>query len=136
MSMLETFVLSFSFLGIVFKKCVANFVRFFVILTEQVGFLRYVTPGNTNWGGRLNTIDPLIKVSCFVKKVNDIFNIKSSWCKLVSTRRSTVLSLLPFSKTSLVTLLKLKIFLRQFFDPKFFWRSVVNTNCNLHEGTF
>ncbi len=25
-------------------------------------------PGNTNWGGRLSTVDLLIKVACFVKK--------------------------------------------------------------------
>jgi len=57
-------------------------------------------PGNTNWGGRPSTIDLLIKVACFCKKENNIFNIKMSWSKLVSTRRSTVLSL-PLSKTSL-----------------------------------
>jgi len=34
--------------------------------------------GNTNWGGGLGTIYPLIKIACFVKKVN-IFNIKRSW---------------------------------------------------------
>jgi len=49
--------------------------------------------GNTNWGGRLSTVDLLIKVACFVKKANAFFNIKRSWSKRVSTRRSTVLSL-------------------------------------------
>jgi len=43
--------------------------------------------------GRLSTVDPIIKVACFVKKVNYIFNLKKSWSKLVSTRRLTVLSL-------------------------------------------
>jgi len=33
-------------------------------------------PGNTNRGGRLNTVDLLIKVACFVQRVNNIFNIK------------------------------------------------------------
>ncbi len=37
-----------------------------------------VYPGNTNSGGRLSTIDLLIKVGCFVKKVNDIFNKKGA----------------------------------------------------------
>jgi hypothetical protein len=43
--------------------------------------------------GRLSTVDLLIKVACFVKKKNDIFNRKMSLSELVSTRRSTVLSL-------------------------------------------
>jgi hypothetical protein len=37
-----------------------------------------VMPGNTNIGGRLGTVDLLIKVACFVKEVNDIFKIKRS----------------------------------------------------------
>jgi len=37
-----------------------------------------IKPGNTNWGGRLSTVDLLIKVACFVKKVNNIFNVKRS----------------------------------------------------------
>ncbi len=32
--------------------------------------------GNTNWGGGLSTVDLLIKVACFVKKVNNIFKEK------------------------------------------------------------
>ncbi len=35
----------------------------------------------------------LIKVACFVTKVKSIFNIKMSRSKLISSRRSTVLSL-------------------------------------------
>jgi hypothetical protein len=50
---------------------------------------RYYEPGNTNWRGRLSTVDFLIKVASFVKKVNNL-NIKRSWSKLVGTRRSTV----------------------------------------------
>jgi hypothetical protein len=34
-----------------------------------------VTAGNTNWGERLSTVALLTKVACFVKKVNDNFNI-------------------------------------------------------------
>ncbi len=37
-----------------------------------------VKPGNTNGGGRLSTADLLIKVACFVKNENNIFNIKMS----------------------------------------------------------
>jgi len=44
---------------------------------------------------RLSTVYLLIKVACFVKLVNNIFNIKRSWSKLISTRRSTVLNLSP-----------------------------------------
>ncbi len=57
-------------------------------------------PGNPFWSGRLSTNGLLVKVACFVKGVSHIFNIKSSWFKLVCSRRSTVLSL-PFSKGSL-----------------------------------
>ncbi len=37
--------------------------------------------------------DLLIKEACFVKKVNNMHNLKRSWSKIVSTRRSTVLSI-------------------------------------------
>jgi hypothetical protein len=47
------------------------------------------------WRGRLSTVDLLIKAACFVKKINYIFHIKMIWSKLVSARRSTVLSLPP-----------------------------------------
>jgi len=42
----------------------------------------------------LSTMYLLIKEACFCKKVYNIFNMKRSWSKLVSTRRSTVLNLL------------------------------------------
>ncbi len=48
---------------------------------------------NTNWKGRLSTVDLLIKVAHFVTKDNNSFRIKLSLSKVVSTRRSTVLSL-------------------------------------------
>jgi hypothetical protein len=41
-------------------------------------------------GKRLSTVDLLIKVACFEANVNNIFNIKRSLSKQVSTRRSTV----------------------------------------------
>ncbi len=56
-----------------------------------------VMPGNTNIGGRLGTVDLLIKVACFVKEVNDIFKIKRSWSKLEVNGTEPS----PFSKTSL-----------------------------------
>jgi hypothetical protein len=34
--------------------------------------------GNTNRGVRLSTVELLIKVACFVKQENNIFNIKTS----------------------------------------------------------
>jgi hypothetical protein len=43
--------------------------------------------------GRLRSVDLLIKVTCFLNNVNIILNMKRSCYKLVSTRRSTVLSL-------------------------------------------
>jgi hypothetical protein len=48
---------------------------------------------NTDRKGRVSTVDLLIRVACFVKKVDKIFNVKRSLSKLFSTRRSTVLSL-------------------------------------------
>jgi hypothetical protein len=42
---------------------------------------------------RLSAVDVLIKVACFVMKIDIIFNLISSWSKQVSgRRRSTVLS--------------------------------------------
>jgi hypothetical protein len=54
-------------------------------------------PGNPHRKGKLSTDDLLIKVTCFVKKVNNIFNIEMSWSRLISTRRSTVQGL-PLQK--------------------------------------
>jgi hypothetical protein len=50
------------------------------------------TPGNPYWRGRLSTVDLLIKAACFVTKENRIFSTKTSWSKLVGTRRSTILN--------------------------------------------
>jgi len=66
-----------------------------------IGFLRghpnglKPSPRNTNSMGRLSTVDLPIKVTCFEKNVCNIFNMNRTWYKLLSTRRSTVLSL-PF----------------------------------------
>jgi hypothetical protein len=49
--------------------------------------------GNTNSRGTLGTLDLLIEVGCFEKKVDNVFNVKKKlWSKLDSTRRSTVVS--------------------------------------------
>jgi hypothetical protein len=45
--------------------------------------------GITNGRVRLSTVDLLIKVACFVKKVRNVFNIKMSSYKLVSARKLT-----------------------------------------------
>ncbi len=52
-----------------------------------------VGPRNTNGGGRLSTVDLLLKVTCFAKEVNNIFNAEKRLSELFSTRRSTVLRL-------------------------------------------
>jgi hypothetical protein len=44
-------------------------------------------------GEGLSTVDLLIKATCFVKEVNNTFNVEPSLSKQVSTWRSTVLSL-------------------------------------------
>ncbi len=49
-----------------------------VLSVLRVGLQMMGLPGNTNYGGRLSTVDLLIKVACFVKKENNIFNIKMS----------------------------------------------------------
>ncbi len=36
------------------------------------------TSGNSNWGERFSKDDLLIKIACYVQKVNDIFKIKKS----------------------------------------------------------
>ncbi len=50
-------------------------------------------PGNTNWRGRLWKHNIQIKVGCFITKVNNVFNLKSSWPRLVGARRSIILIL-------------------------------------------
>ncbi len=49
---------------------------------------------DTYWRARLSTVGLLI---CFITKLNNIFSIKMSRSKLVSTRRSTVLRVFQFS---------------------------------------
>ncbi len=87
-----------------FSKCCKKTFFFFKISCHN-NFIcfeshceKYVKAGKANWRGRrLGTVDLLINVAC----LNNVCGSKSSWCKLVSTRRSNVLRL-PFSETSLV----------------------------------
>jgi hypothetical protein len=46
-------------------------------MPKRLGIKVVDIAGNTNRRGKLNTIDLLIKVACFVKKVYDIFNVKN-----------------------------------------------------------
>jgi hypothetical protein len=48
-----------------------------------------------NRSGRLCTVDLLIKLACFIDKINKIFKRQNSCFKLVSARRSMVLYLPP-----------------------------------------
>jgi hypothetical protein len=67
-------------------------------------FRLFQLTGGEKGEGRENQLkgeDLLFKVACFVRKINNIFNIKSSRSKLVSSRRSTVLAAFPLSKGSL-----------------------------------
>ncbi len=59
---------------------------------ELIRFLSDDVAGNTNWRERHSTLDLLIKEACSVKKVNYVFNIKSSLSELDSARRPIVLS--------------------------------------------
>jgi len=61
----------------------------------QIACCLWCVSGKPYWRGRLSTVDLQIKVACFVIEVNNVFNIKISWSKLFSTRRSTVLRLPP-----------------------------------------
>jgi hypothetical protein len=45
------------------------------ILVVEKLFFGLFAPGNANLGARLSTLDLLINVACFVKKVINIFNI-------------------------------------------------------------
>ncbi len=63
-----------------------------------------VSPGSANWGGRLSTVDLLIKAACFVKKVNNIFKEKGADLNLL-VHGGQLYWAFPFSKTSLVSLI-------------------------------
>ncbi len=69
------------------------------------GFKLSIIAGNTNCRGRLSTVDLLIMLACFCKKVNNVFDIKCSGSKRVNTRRSTLLNLHPLLSIHLVPVL-------------------------------
>jgi len=85
-----------------FRKCLGPFVapgrfanRSFhqpAVLSTRSSLSIFAT-GKTNWRGSLDTVDLLFRIACFVTMVNNIINMLSNWSKLVSSRRSTVLSL-------------------------------------------
>jgi hypothetical protein len=81
---------SFYFILAFIKKKPLRFLHVFKL------YSKYNTkPRNTNWRGRPSTVNLLLKVAHAVKKLKNVCNIKNSRSKLVSTRRSTILSL-PF----------------------------------------
>jgi len=56
--------------------------------------------GTLTEGECFNTVDLLIKATCFVPKLNDNLDIKMRRYELVGTRRSSVLNI-PFSEGSI-----------------------------------
>jgi hypothetical protein len=45
---------------------------------EEFVYALNAQAGNTNRRGKLSTVELLIKVACFVKEVNNIFDLKMS----------------------------------------------------------
>ncbi len=62
-----------------------------------------VSAGNTNYQGRLSTVDLLIKAACFLIKYNNMFNTKGIDVNWLVQRGHRYLAF-PFSKTSLISL--------------------------------
>ncbi len=56
-----------------FITAVKNYVTGLTIFIAAI-----VEAGNTHRRGRLLTVDLLINLTCFVKKVNNTFNVKSA----------------------------------------------------------
>jgi hypothetical protein len=70
--------------------------------------------GQTNWKGRLRTVDLRINVVCFCKKVNTVCNLKRRWAELVSTlywtfHRDRTISMEPSPSASLPCPLAVKL---------------------------
>jgi hypothetical protein len=53
-------------------------MSFVLVLKLNVQLFDVFEAGNTDKGRRLSTVDPLINLACFVRKENNIFNIKMS----------------------------------------------------------
>ncbi len=83
---------------LVFKYFFSVFEANCSIVLPNRWYWTLVRPWNTDWTGRLSTVNLLIKVACFVKMMINIFDIKMSLSKLVCTRRTAF----PFSKGYLV----------------------------------
>ncbi len=49
-----------------------------------------LTERNSNCGGRLSTVDLLVRIACFVKTLSNIFNVKRRWSKLVFQMKSEI----------------------------------------------
>jgi hypothetical protein len=65
-------------------QCQCITMRYFCNTHWEKSFI--LKAEKTNWGGRLSTVDLRIKIACIVKTENNIFNLKMSRSKLVSTR--------------------------------------------------
>ncbi len=70
------------------ENCSSRYIR-----KRMFCYVTHFSSGNTNWRGRLCTINLLIEIGCFVAKLNNIFNEKWHGHNLLVKRRSTVLSL-------------------------------------------
>jgi hypothetical protein len=78
-----------------------------LIITQQPLMLEKINTGNTNWGGRLSTVDLLVWQACFCKKkINKDFNIKRADLNWL-VQGGQPYGAFPFSKTSLVNRTKL-----------------------------
>jgi hypothetical protein len=77
----------------------SNFMHQFVL--QHTAQESNALPGNTNWRGRLSTVDLLIKVACFVKRVNNNLILKGEYINLLVQGGQLYLAF-PFSKISLV----------------------------------
>jgi len=91
----------------------------------------WVWAGNSNWGVKLSTHDLLIKLACFVKRVNIIFWLKTSSCKVVNCTGPSPLVRLPWTgkwhEHSLNGFDWLKIWPRA-LPKKLDWVQAVNSN--------
>ncbi len=84
--------------------------------------------GKPYWRGMLSTVNLLIEVACFVKKLNNMVNIKTSWYKLVSAMRSTVQSHSHSVRVFWVEKSKTKHIVKEEFRFRFQlgWFSIIN----------
>jgi hypothetical protein len=90
------------------KITIRNVCQYIILLwknyTLMVTYFLFLAR-NINWRRRrLGTID-LIRVTCSVYMVDNIFSIRMSWSKLVGKRKSTVLGL-PFSRAALIIVIQ------------------------------